>query len=128
VIQRQTKYTEAVSRAVDTLGHASNQDILTFLRRENMKVSSTTVHRVSRRLCDSGVIACAPQSSDGSMRYDSTTATHDHFVCRFCDAIADITVSSRAREEFSAQLNGCHIDGQLIVYGSCKNCFKNKEG
>ncbi len=127
MVQRQTIYTQAVTNAVQSLGHANNQDILEYLETSGITASPTTVHRVSRRLCDAGVIACAPSSSDGSMRYDATVKQHDHFVCRGCDGVVDIKLGQAMRDELNKQLDGCIIDGQLIVYGSCKDC-KIKEG
>lgn len=127
MLQRHTIYTQAVTDAVQALGHANNQDILAELQASGITASPTTVHRVSRRLCDAGVIACAPATNDGSMRYDAMVEQHDHFVCHGCDGLADIRLPQSMRNELNKQLKGCMVDGQLIIYGLCKKC-NNKEG
>ena len=127
MVMRQTVYTQAVAFAVKSLGHANNQAILEYLEADGISASPTTIHRVSKRLCDAGIIACAPNAKDGSMRYDGITSQHDHFVCRGCDGVADVKLSSMVRYEINKQLEGCSVDGQLVLYGLCKEC-KATEG
>lgn len=128
MVQRQTKYTRAVSDAVARQGHTTNQAIRHDLHKQGIIVSDTTTHRVTQRLQRSGIIREAPKTKDGVMRFDSNTAQHDHFICKSCDGIRDISVSEQIKPLLAEQLDGCKVSGNLVVYGSCNTCSKKTKG
>lgn len=122
VNQRNSKYTAQTISTLQRLGHATNNQILNVLRIEHPNLSATTVHRLTARLAERGIITTAPSAADGSCRYDANTATHDHFVCKDCHVIRDVHVSEVLIPHIEKSLDGCKISGSLTVQGTCKLC------
>ena len=123
VSRRKSLYADEVMRIVRAQGHATNQEIARILRKHFPAVSDTTVHRVTQRLFDDGMLAKAPMTCAGCLRYDSNLNPHDHFECRFCGGIRDIIVSPAVRHDIEQALGGCHITGQLTIQGNCQSCL-----
>lgn len=122
---RQTRYVGAVIEALTTLGHATNLELLGEVQKAYPGVSATTIHRVTARLKERGVIASAPKARDGSERYDITAEDHHHFVCNQCGRVCDVANTEESREVIARlkQLSGeCAIAGSLTMEGTCKYC------
>jgi Fur family transcriptional regulator, peroxide stress response regulator len=119
---RQTKYCDAIEVAIAMRGHATNAELIALLRKQFPDVSATTVHRASARLAERGVIAVAPATKDGSMRYDANVQPHDHFMCSVCDAIRDTDIKDKVTPVLEAAIEGCNISGRLTISGLCKQC------
>ena len=81
VSRRITKYTDSILSILCHLQHATNAEIASQLRESYSNVSDTTVHRITQRLRDDGVIGLAPASRQGCLRYDFSPEPHDHFIC-----------------------------------------------
>lgn len=120
--RRTTKYTNAVRELMKEMCHATNAELAEELRRHFPDVSDTTVHRVTSRLYDDGELTTGPSTDDGAVRYDINIAQHDHFVCEVCGSLKDIEVPDRCRELIARQLEGCLVNGQLMVTGRCLQC------
>lgn len=125
VITRQTKYCTDIEKVLDGIGHASNSELLAILRKKYPDLSATTVHRATARLSERGQIAIAPPEKNGSMRYDTNTQPHDHFVCESCERVRDIDIAENVIPEVNRALGACKVTGRLVIYGSCENCIKN---
>ncbi len=126
VHQRQTKYCDAIEHTLNTLGHATNAELLQSLRATFPDVSATTVHRATARLADRGAIGFAPPSPDGSMRYDGNIAAHDHFMCSECGMIRDADVVGKVIPILESSIGGCNISGRLSISGICNKCKESK--
>lgn len=124
---RNTKYCIAIQAALETHGHATNAQLLAILRQQFPEVSATTIHRATARLAGRGSIATAPPAPDGSMRYDTNTLPHDHFICQECDCIRDLDIAGQLAPQIERSLEGCMIDGRLTVTGICKHCNVKEE-
>lgn len=122
IVQRQTKYCQAIQRMLDPLGHATNTELLMELRKIYPDVSATTVHRATARLASRGTISLAPPSVDGSMRYDSNTIPHDHFQCVSCGTLRDTDIKDKVVPILESSIGDCHISGRITVSGKCKQC------
>ncbi len=125
VSRRITKYTDSILSILCQLQHATNAEIASRLRESYSNVSDTTVHRITQRLRDDGVIGLAPASSQGCLRYDFSPESHDHFICSECDSLQDIKVPDSVRCQIERQLDGCCFDGPLVITGVCQQC-KNR--
>lgn len=124
--QRQTKYCRAITRTLETLGHATNAELLQRLRETYPDVSATTVHRATARLAARGAIAVAPPGINGSMRYDANTTPHDHFMCGQCGMLRDTDVKGAVVPILEASIgDDCHIAGRINVCGICETCQNN---
>lgn len=125
ITSRQTKYATAVYEVLEKAGHATNLQILELVRKFYPEVSATTIHRVTRRLKERGVIGCAPKPTDGSERYDINPVPHHHFMCISCSGICDVPETREARQVIRQlkELSGeCAIAGTLTLRGICKTC------
>ena len=122
--RRTTKYTNDILGILRDSGHATNMEIATKLRHLYPEVSDTTVHRVTQRLFDDGVIGLAPKTQQGCLRYDISPQLHDHFICSNCDNLRDIIISVDVREQIKCQVGDCLFDGPLTITGTCKKCQK----
>lgn len=120
--RRETKYTRAVSDTLRALGHATNAEIAASLRIDFPYLSDTTVHRITSRFYDDGMIGMGPKAQDGSFMYDANAAFHDHFVCEGCGVMRDIAIPAAMRRELQAMLQGCCINGSLTLVGDCNKC------
>ena len=125
VSRRITKYTDSILSILGQLQHATNAEIASRLRELYSNVSDTTVHRITQRLRDDGVIGLAPSSRQGCLRYDFSPESHDHFICSECDSLQDIKVPDSVRCQIERQLDGCCFDGPLVITGVCQQC-KNR--
>ena len=122
--QRKTKYCTDIECALRTLGHATNGQLLTKLRKSYPELSATTVHRASSRLASRGAISVAPPCKDGSMRYDANIKAHDHFQCLSCDLLRDTNIKGKVVPILESSIGNCSISGQLTISGVCDKCSK----
>lgn len=126
--ERQTKYCKAVEKALLSLGHATNAEILLLLKTSYPNISATTIHRTTTRLALRGKIAEAPLAKDGSKQYETKTEPHDHFQCSICGNLQDADIKNKVMPLLKNYIDGCEITGRLTINGVCKKCIhKNKE-
>lgn len=126
---RQTKYATAVMEVLQVLEHATNLELLHEVQKEYPEVSATTVHRVTARLKERGIIGCAPKPTNGSERYDVHPKPHHHFMCVQCSRICDVAETTEARAVIDQikELSGeCALAGTLTMRGVCKRCVKKE--
>lgn len=127
IAARQTKYATAVYEALQTLKHATNLELLQKAQGLYPEVSATTIHRVTARLKERGVIGCAPKTANGAERYDRNPKPHHHFICQSCGRICDVPESIEAERIIRQleRLSGeCALAGALTMQGICKVCVK----
>jgi len=127
ILQRQTKYCNAIKDQLRPLGHATNAELLLVLRNSFPKLSATTVHRATARLASRGLILIAPPDCHNSIRYDSNIIPHDHFQCSSCGSLKDADIRDKIIPIIEGSINGCKISGRLIINGTCKKCTKKGE-
>lgn len=126
---RQTKYVTAVYDALKELKHATNLEILESIKETYPEVSATTVHRVTVRLKQRGLIGCAPKPANGSERYDITTEPHHHFMCGTCSRVCDVPTTeaaSRVIQQLKELSDECALAGTMTLGGVCKTCKKEE--
>lgn len=123
--RRHSKYSEAVHNSLAHFGHATNAQLADDLRRSYPHISDTTVHRVTHRLYEDGVIGFATLDRSGVMVYDARTSPHDHFYCEQCDKLRDISVSSACRSAIKQSIGPCELSESLKIVGRCRQCIDN---
>ena len=121
---RQSKYCQAIETTITRLGHATNAQLLSELRKSFPDLSATTVHRATARLAERGKVTIAPSAVDGSMRYDANVLPHDHFMCVSCGILRDTDVKKQVVPILESSIGDCQISGQLTISGTCKNCME----
>lgn len=130
ITSRQTKYVTTLFKALKRLQHATNLELLAEVQKSYPEVSATTIHRVSARLKERGVIGCAPKTANGSERYDSNPRPHHHFLCSSCGRICDMPETAQAKAVITQLENltkDCAVAGSLTMMGICKDCVSKKE-
>jgi Fur family transcriptional regulator, peroxide stress response regulator len=122
---RQTKYATAVYEILQEMKHATNLELLLKVQSQYPEVSATTIHRVTTRLKERGLIGCAPKPTNGSERYDITAEPHHHFVCANCSGICDLPETEEASQIIRQLKNlsdQCAFAGTLTLSGICTKC------
>jgi Fur family ferric uptake transcriptional regulator len=121
---RLTVQRELVLTAVDSLGHATPDEVLAKVREQARGVNVSTVYRTLDLLESLGLVRHTHLSDRAPTYHSTATPEHVHLVCRACGAVLEATVDQmeplrRALEEhhgFTADL------GHLTVFGACAGC------
>lgn len=124
---RNTKYTEAVLSYMDLTRHATNTSIEAYLRRAFPAITATTVHRITARLVEQGMLRMAPAYLDGSMRFDTNLSDHDHFMCNSCGELRDVSIRDEVIPLLKKGIEGCSVNGSLVISGTCKKCNEERK-
>ena len=121
---RLTPQRELVLAAVETLGHATPDEVYAEVRTHSSAINLSTVYRTLELLDELGLIHHA-HLSDRAPTYHSTAGhEHSHFVCRRCRTV--ISVEREDMEEALGPLAARHRFapdyGHLTVFGTCADC------
>jgi Fur family transcriptional regulator, ferric uptake regulator len=121
---RLTPQRELVLHAVERLGHATPDEVLTAVRRESQAINISTVYRTLELLEELDLVRHAHISDRAPTYHSTATPTHLHLVCRSCGSITE--VSPDVIEPLTARLRGDYgfaIDvGHLTIFGTCRSC------
>ena len=126
-VSRQTKYAAIVIDALAEQTHATNAELLEVAQRAYPEVSATTIHRVTARLKERGLIGCAPKTMSGAERYDIRTDPHHHFMCQACGAVCDMPDTDELGSilrKLQTLSEECELAGMMTLQGVCKKCTK----
>lgn len=121
---RLTPQRELVLAAVETLGHATPDEIYAEVRTHSAAINLSTVYRTLELLDELGLIHHA-HLSDRAPTYHSTTGhEHSHLVCRQCRRVisVDRTDMEAALGPLAAGHGFLPDYGHLTVFGSCADC------
>jgi Fur family ferric uptake transcriptional regulator len=121
---RLTPQRELILDAVDTLGHATPDEVLAEVRKKSSALNVSTVYRTLEVLEQLGLVRHA-HLSDRSPTYHSVR-DHEHFhlVCRNCHKVISVDpdvlapLLTRLREQFGFEADV----GHLTVFGRCTDC------
>lgn len=121
---RLTPQRELILEAVNTLGHATPDEVLAEVRRSSSAVNASTIYRTLEVLEELGLVRHA-HLSDRAPTYHSVTGhEHFHLVCRNCQRVVSVepTVAAalvdRLRDDFDFQADV----GHLTIFGRCTAC------
>ncbi|TVL87981.1 transcriptional repressor [Streptomyces sp. LX-29] len=121
---RLTPQRQLVLEAVERLGHATPDDILTEVRRTASGINISTVYRTLELLQELGLVSHAHLGPGAPTYHLADRHHHIHLVCRDCTDVieADLSVT----EEFASQLRdtfGFETDlKHFAIYGRCADC------
>jgi Fur family transcriptional regulator, ferric uptake regulator len=121
---RLTPQRELVLAAVETLGHATPDEVYAEVRTHSSAINLSTVYRTLELLDELGLIHHA-HLSDRAPTYHSTSGhEHSHLICRDCRKVISV---ERADMENAlgglAERHGFSPDyGHLTVFGTCADC------
>ncbi len=121
---RLTPQRELILGAVDELGHATPDEVLSHVQERASSVNISTVYRTLEVLEELGLVRHA-HLSDRSPTYHSV-AGHEHFhlVCRNCRRVVSVEahVAEALTERLAEDLDFVADVGHLTVFGRCKEC------
>jgi Fur family ferric uptake transcriptional regulator len=121
---RLTPQRELVLRAVDRLGHATPDQVLSAVHEESEAVNVSTVYRTLELLEELGLVRHAHISDRAPTYHSAAAPEHVHLVCRSCQVITevepavieDLTAALRRRYGFTTDV------GHLTIFGTCGSC------
>ncbi|MEV6758721.1 transcriptional repressor [Streptomyces sp. NPDC051214] len=127
---RLTPQRQLVLEAVDTLEHATPDDILSEVRKTASGVNISTVYRTLELLEELGLVSHAHLGHGAPTYHLADRHHHLHLVCRDCTNVIEADVSVAA--EFTAKLRetfGFDTDlKHFAIFGRCENCSGAKSG
>jgi len=121
---RLTPQRELVLHAVEELGHATPDDVLSRVREQSKAVNVSTVYRTLELLEGLGLVRHAHITDRAPTYHSTATPDHVHLVCRGCRQITE--VSPDLIEPLTSLLHDRHgftTDvGHLTIFGTCAHC------
>jgi Fur family ferric uptake transcriptional regulator len=120
---RLTPQRQLVLEAVDRLGHATPDDVVTEVRRTASGVNISTVYRTLDLLEQLGLVSHA-HIGHGAPTYHPASARHVHLVCRSCgrveEAPPDIVAGpvAQLRKDRGFVVDVTHV----TLSGRCADC------
>jgi Fur family ferric uptake transcriptional regulator len=121
---RLTPQRELILAAVDTLGHATPDEVLTEVRKHSTALNQSTVYRTLEVLEELGLVRHAHLSDRAPTYHSVRDHEHFHLVCRNCQRVISVDpgvlspLLTRLREEFQFEADV----GHLTVFGTCTEC------
>jgi Fur family ferric uptake transcriptional regulator len=122
---RLTPQRQLVLEAVDTLEHASPDEILTEVRKTASGVNISTVYRTLELLEELDLVSHAHLGHGAPTYHLADRHHHMHLVCRDCGKVieAEVSVASaltdRLRSAFGFETDMKHF----AIFGRCADCL-----
>ena len=121
---RLTPQRELILGAVETLGHATPDEVLAEVRTHSTAVNASTVYRTLEVLEELGLVRHAHLSDRAPTYHSVGDHEHFHLVCRNCHQV--ISVDPHVLTPVTDRLATDHaftVDiGHLTVFGHCSDC------
>ena len=121
---RLTPQRELILDAVDTLGHATPDEVLAEVRKKSSALNVSTVYRNLEVLEELGLVRHAHLSDRAPTYHSVKDHEHFHLVCRNCHKVVSVDpdevapLADRLRDR-----HGFVLDvGHLAVFGHCVEC------
>jgi Fur family ferric uptake transcriptional regulator len=127
---RLTPQRELILDAVDTLGHATPDEVLVEVRKKSSALNVSTVYRTLEVLEGLGLVRHAHLSDRAPTYHSVRDHEHFHLVCRNCHQVISVApdvldpLLARLREEFDFDAD----IGHLTVFGRCLDCPSDPPG
>jgi len=121
---RLTPQRELILQAVESLDHASPDDILAEVRKTAKGVNLSTVYRGLELLEKLGLVSHTHLGHGAPAYHATTEPDHVHLVCRGCRTVAEVepTIAAELVERLAVD-RGFQTDVRhLTLFGTCRNC------
>ena len=121
---RLTPQRELVLAAVETLGHATPDEVYAEVRTHSESINLSTVYRTLELLDELGLIRHAHLTDRAPTYHSARGHEHAHLVCRVCHR--QISIDRAEIENALGPLAAGHDFapdyGHLTVFGTCADC------
>ena len=124
---RLTPQRELVLQAVETLRHATPDEVYAEVRKHSTAVNISTVYRTLEVLEELGLVRHAHLTDRAPTYHAVDDHMHFHLVCRNCHAVTSVepevieATVARLREEHGFEPDVAH----LTMHGLCEKCRKD---
>ena len=126
---RLTPQRELVLQAVETLGHATPDEVLAKVREQSAAVNISTVYRTLELLEELEMVRHTHITDRAPTYHSRSTPDHVHLVCRGCGTVLEATPEEfvplsdalKAEHGFTADM------GHLTVFGRCGGCDEKEK-
>ena len=121
---RLTPQRELILGAVETLGHATPDEVLAEVRTHSTAVNASTVYRTLEVLEELGLVRHAHLSDRAPTYHSVGDHEHFHLVCRNCHQVISVDphVLTPVIDRLATD-HGFTVDiGHLTVFGHCVDC------
>ncbi len=126
--RRLTPQRELVLEAVETLGHATPDEVYAKVREHSSAINLSTVYRTLELLDELGLIRHAHIEERTATYHSVRGHEHFHLVCHECREL--ISVGPERVERFRRELAdefGFTMDvGHLTIFGTCSTCATHR--
>ena len=126
---RLTPQRQFVLQAVETLGHATPDEILAEVQSQSSAVNVSTIYRTLEVLEELGLVRHTHLSDRAPTYHSVGDHEHFHLVCRNCRRV--VSVDPDVVAPLAERLRGEHgfvLDvGHLAVFGQCVHCEETEE-
>jgi Fur family ferric uptake transcriptional regulator len=121
---RLTPQRELVLAAVESLGHATPDEVYAEVRTHSDSINLSTVYRTLELLDELDLIRHAHLTDRAPTYHSSRGHEHAHFVCRNCQKVISIGLGEveQALGELAAKHRFSPDYGHLTVFGTCADC------
>jgi len=121
---RLTPQRELILNAVDTLGHATPDEVLAEVRQHSDAVNVSTVYRTLEVLEELGLVRHAHLSDRAPTYHSVRDHEHFHLVCRNCRTVISVgpDVIEPLVQRLAADYSFTTDVGHLTVFGTCEDC------
>ena len=121
---RLTPQRELVLAAVETLGHATPDEVYAEVRTRSDAINLSTVYRTLELLDELGLIKHAHLTDRAPTYHAAGGHEHAHFVCRGCHQVISVGVEKvqSALGSLVAEQGFTPDYGHLTVFGQCADC------
>ena len=122
--KRMTAQREQILRAVETLGHATPDEVLAEVHKHSTSINISTVYRTLEILEELGLVRHAHLSDRAPTYHSVGDHEHFHLVCRNCHRVisVDPDVLTPVIEVLRGEHGFAPDVGHLAVFGTCKEC------
>lgn len=108
--------------------HFSADDLLFYMRQENINVSRATLYRSLSHLVEAGVLVEA-DFGHGHIHYErlQEREPHDHLVCKKCGKVIEVSSQAllKALESLAAGEGFSLESHRSQLFGQCRECRGN---
>lgn len=122
--RRITQERRLLLRIIEKNSHLDAAEIYELARKENPKISLSTVYRTVNLLRGLGLVEASPLGED-HYHYEVRLQEHYHLICLGCNKVVEIPPSDAIKQ--LGEERGFEIVGvKLEIFGYCKECREKR--